>query len=74
MKNTPLKTSMPLMTVDEMCTVIDNAKNEIIKLREALSFIPDLSAECLSNGDVRVGQGAEVAMRHINRKANEVLK
>jgi hypothetical protein len=43
------------------------------KYRKALQFIKELSGECLENGDVRVGQAAEVAMRHIYRRANEAL-
>lgn len=43
------------------------------KLRDALVFIKDLSGEALDNGDVRVGTAAEVAMRHIWRRADETL-
>lgn len=41
------------------------------RLREAMNFIRDLSAEGLD--DARVGTAAEVALRHINRRAREVL-
>lgn len=43
------------------------------KLKGALRFIHELSGECLDNGDVRVGTAAEVAMRHIWRRADETL-
>jgi len=43
-------------------------------LQGALQFIKELSSECLDNGDVRVGQAAEVAMRHIWRRAEEALE
>jgi hypothetical protein len=41
------------------------------KLVSALKFIRDIAAEELPHA--RVGSGAEVALRHIKRKANEAL-
>lgn len=46
-------------------------ENEV--LRKALQFIKELSGEAMENGDVRVGTAAEVAMRHIWRRADEAL-
>lgn len=43
------------------------------RCQSALAFIRELSGECLDNGDVRVGTGAEVGMRHIFRRAEEAL-
>lgn len=43
------------------------------KLKGALRFIKELSGECMENGDVRIGTAAEVAMRHIWRRADETL-
>jgi hypothetical protein len=51
----------------------DQQHDKIRKLTEALRFIKDLSGECMDNGDVRVGTAAEVAMRHIWRRADETL-
>jgi hypothetical protein len=51
----------------------DKLRDERNKFRSALQFVKELSGECLENGDVRVGTGAEVAMRHIWRKADETL-
>jgi hypothetical protein len=52
---------------------MDKLRDERNKFRAALQFIKELSGECLENGDVRVGTGAEVAMRHIWRRADETL-
>lgn len=41
------------------------------RLREAMKFIRDLSAEGVE--DAWAGTSVEVAMRHINRRAREVL-
>jgi hypothetical protein len=43
------------------------------RCQSALTFIKDLSSECMERGDVRVGQAAEIAMRHIFRRADETL-
>lgn len=40
-------------------------------VKEALTFIKDLAIEEL--GHAKIGTGAEVALRHIHRKANETL-
>ena len=44
---------------------------EEAKLRRALKFIYDLASEELPH--TKIGTGAEVALRHILRKANEAL-
>jgi len=43
------------------------------RCQSALMFIKDLAAECMERGDVRVGQAAEIAVRHIFRRADETL-
>lgn len=48
-------------------------KERISELEGALRFIWELSGECLDNGDVCVGTAAEVAMRHIWRRAEKAI-
>lgn len=52
---------------------METAEADRDKYRKALLFVKELSGECLDNGDVRVGTAAEVAMRHIWRRADESL-
>lgn len=52
---------------------MDKLRDERNKYRAALQFIKELSGESMENGDVRVGTGAEVAMRHIWRRCDETL-
>jgi hypothetical protein len=49
----------------------ESNQKQLAALREALKFCRDLAGEELAYA--RVGTGAEVALRHIERKANEAL-
>jgi hypothetical protein len=51
--------------------LIVQAVNEREALRDALTFIESLAAEELAH--VRVGTGAEIALRHIQRRAERAL-
>lgn len=55
----------------EMAGEINELNSRIAKLEQALRFCRDLADEEL--GFVKVGTGAEVALRHISRKARENL-
>jgi hypothetical protein len=46
------------------------AADKIDEMRASLKFIADIATEELQY--VKVGTGAEVALRHINRRAREV--
>jgi hypothetical protein len=46
--------------------------SEILGLRNALIFIRDLAEE--EHAFCKVGEGSEVALRHIARKAREALR
>lgn len=47
--------------------------DDLERLSHALIFVKELSRECMDNGDVRVGQASEIAMRHIWRRADKAL-
>lgn len=53
--------------------VAHTCSQAVQELRSALRFIHELAGECMDNGDVRVGTAAEVAMRHIWRRAEDLL-
>ncbi len=62
-------------TGDAACVsseIAERAADEIERLRSALSFVADICGEELAFA--KVGTGAEVALRHAHRKANESLK
>lgn len=54
---------------DEGQAVLD----AIERAQAGLRFIQDLASEAMSNGDVRVGTAAEIVVRHICRRASELL-
>lgn len=64
---------VPEMSADQLRAAGALVASELKTARAALRFIKELSGECLDNGDVRVGTAAEVAMRHIWRRADETL-
>lgn len=63
--------------ITEFTTGNDTARAQldarIEKLTKALRFIKELSSEVMENGDVKVGTAAEIAVRHIWRRAKEAL-
>lgn len=70
------------MTLNEAIQLMGNQKASddgqavldcLERCQSALTFIKDLAGECMERGDVRVGTGAEVAVRHIFRRADETL-
>lgn len=58
---------------DEAQRAAETPEQTIERMRRSLEFIKELAGECLENGDAPVGTGAEVAFRHILRRANETL-
>jgi hypothetical protein len=56
---------------DSAVTRVEKYQAEVSRLRKALQFVADLADEELPHA--KVGTGAEVALRHISRRANETL-
>jgi hypothetical protein len=68
----PKAPELALASFNEQHAIVE-ATARLKALKRALRFVGDLAGECMDNGDVRVGTAAEVAMRHIWRKADEIL-